>query len=49
MFFLDIPLASRFLTVSLLICYAALLAELWVRRRTVQDSSKGSLVRVQAT
>ena len=41
MFFLDIPLASRFLTISLLICYAALLAELWERRTAVKDSRKG--------
>jgi hypothetical protein len=47
MFFLDIPLASRFLTISLLVCYAALLAELWTLRTTMKDSSKASLLKVQ--
>jgi hypothetical protein len=47
MFFLDIPLASRFLTISLLVCYAALLAELWTLRTTIKDSSKASLLKVQ--
>jgi hypothetical protein len=49
MFFLDIPLASRFLTISLLICYATLLAELWARRPSMQDFRKGSWLRVQDT
>jgi hypothetical protein len=49
MFFLDIPLASRFLTISLLICYATLLAELWARRPSMQDFRKGSWLRVQVT
>jgi hypothetical protein len=49
MFFLDIPLASRFLTISLLTCYATLLVELWARRPTMQDSSKGSWLRLQTT
>ncbi len=40
MFFLDIPLASRFLTISLLICYATLLAELWAHRPTMQGLSQ---------
>ncbi|HET9296827.1 MAG TPA: hypothetical protein VFP18_08040, partial [Candidatus Binatia bacterium] len=48
MFFLDILLASRFMTVSLLLCYGTLLAELWVARRATQGSSKGSLMRVHA-
>ena len=48
MFFLDILLASRFMTVSLLLCYGTLLAELWVARRAMQGSSKGALMRVHA-
>jgi hypothetical protein len=49
MFFLDIPLASRFLTLALLVCFATLLAEIWARRPTIQDSRNGSWLRVQAT
>ena len=45
MFFLDISLASRFMTASLVLCYGILLAELWGRRRTMQNSSTGCLAR----
>jgi hypothetical protein len=49
MFFLDIPIASRFLTIALLICYVTLLVELWTRRRPRQNSSNGSWLKVQTT
>jgi len=49
MFFLDIPIASRFLTIALLICYVTLLVELWTRRRPRQNSSNGSWLKMQTT